>query len=115
MSCKTGSDKLTTALAQLIKARRFRKLDPCEQLGYIVMASYMRSPQLAEFMLKSTGNNMSLVQRLVDFFRETGWRGSAQSFFAKPPYCSPSSQEEGRECDKCLLGRTKSYLSVDYY
>ena len=99
MSCKTGSDKLTTALAQLIKARRFRKLDPCEQLGYIVMASYMRSPQLAEFMLKSTGNNMSLVQCLVDFFRETGGVAARKAFLPSRRVAAPAAPAAKRKAE----------------
>ena len=92
-------NKLTTALAQLIKARRFRKLDPCEQLGYIVVASYMRSPQLAEFMLKSTGNNMSLVQCLVDFFRETGGVAARKAFLPSRRVAAPAAPAAKRKAD----------------
>ena len=44
-----GSDKLTAALGELMKARSFKKLDACEQLGLIVLAAYMRSAQLLGF------------------------------------------------------------------
>ena len=74
---KSSGDKTCRLLQKVLELTAFATLPPWEQLGYIVMACYVRTPELAAYFLKEATSataqchRLSLAGSLVAFFKVT--------------------------------------------
>ena len=79
--CEPG-DKLTASLRELLKLPKIQKLESREQLGLVLTATYLRSPDFAAYLLTeaSTRQSVSLLTLVHNYFRHTRGVGLRKTY-----------------------------------
>ena len=86
-----GKDRLTACLQGALSSPAVQKLSCEEQLGVVLVATYLRSPDFGRFLLEECAKNrpFSLVLLVNRFFQATNGRGQRKAFL-------PTRKRRGR-------------------
>lgn len=72
---------MTDSLAKILKMPTVKRLESREQLGLVIVTTYLRSPQFAQYLLTAcSGPRISLLDVIHHFFRDTNGVGQRKAY-----------------------------------
>jgi len=72
---------VTDSLAKILKMPTVKRLESREQLGLVIVTTYLRSPQFAQYLLTAcSGPRISLLDVIHHFFRDTNGVGQRKAY-----------------------------------
>ena len=72
---------MTDSLAKILKMPTVKRLESREQLRLVIVTTYLRSPQFAQYLLTAcSGPRISLLDVIHHFFRDTNGVGQRKAY-----------------------------------
>ena len=102
--CEPG-DRLTASLQELLKLPKIHKLESREQLGLVLTATYLRSPDFAAYLVKeaSTRQSVSLLTLVHNYFRHTRGVGVRKTYLPTRVIGKAGKQKQRPNMDLAAL------------